>query len=110
MTKITILPEDKNYRAIAGQKESIGRTAGEALDGLTAQLSQDESGTLIVIQNQRSDKFFNSWQQMRLTELMEKRKNQSLSVIEEKELENLVETELNGARQRSEELLSELKP
>ncbi|HEX8370109.1 MAG TPA: hypothetical protein VF604_16295 [Pyrinomonadaceae bacterium] len=110
MTKITILPEDKNYRAIAGQKESIGRTAGEALDGLTAQLSQDESGTLIVIQNQRSDKFFNSWQQMRLTELMEKRRNQSLSVKEETELENLVETELDGARQRSEELLSELKP
>lgn len=110
MTKITILPEDKNYRAIGGQKESVGRTAGEALDGLTAQLSQEESGTLIVIQNQHSDKFFNSAQQMRLSELMEKRKNQMLSVTEQKELEDLVETELNGARQRAEELISELKP
>ncbi|MDQ3801075.1 MAG: hypothetical protein M3384_16760 [Acidobacteriota bacterium] len=110
MTTITILPEEKNFRAVAGKKESIGRTAGEALDALTAQLDEEESGTLVIIQNRRSDKFFNASQQNRLTFLMEKRKTGTLSAAEETELENLVEAELNGARQRAEELLHELKP
>ena len=110
MTTITILPEEKNYRAVAGKKESVGRTAGEALDALTAQLDEEETGTLVIIQNRRSDKFFNASQQKRLTSLMEKRKTNALSADEETELENLVETELDGARQRAKELLQELKP
>lgn len=110
MTTITILPEEKNFRAVAGKKESIGRTAGEALDALTAQLDEEESGTLVIIQNRRSDKFFNASQQNRLTSLMEKRKTGTLSAAEEAELEKLVEAELNCARQRAEELLHELKP
>lgn len=110
MTTITILPEEKNFRAVAGKKESIGRTAGEALDALTAQLDEEETGTLVIVQNRRSDKFFNASQQKRLTSLMEKRKTNTLSTAEETELENLIETELNGARQRAEELLHELKP
>jgi len=110
MTTITILPEEKNYRAVAGKKESVGRTIGAALDALTAQLDEEESGTLVVIQNQRPDKFFTLAQQKRLIELMEKRKIKSLSVKEETELENLVKAELNGAKQRAEELLGGLKP
>lgn len=42
MTTITILPEEKNFRAVAGTKESVGRTIGEALDRLTEQLNEDE--------------------------------------------------------------------
>jgi hypothetical protein len=110
MTTITIMPEEKNFRAVAGKKESIGRTAGEALDALTEQLDEEESGTLVIIQNRRSDKFFNASQQKRLTSLMEKREARALSAAEETELENLVEAELNGARQRAEELLHGLKP
>jgi hypothetical protein len=110
MTTITILPEEKNFRAVAGKKESIGRTAGEALDALTAQLDEEETGTLVIIQNRRSDNFFNASQQNRLTSLMEKRKTEMISAAEETELENLVEAELNGARQRAKELLHELKP
>ncbi|HEX8738363.1 MAG TPA: hypothetical protein VF721_23730 [Pyrinomonadaceae bacterium] len=110
MTTITILPEEKIFRAVAGKKESIGRTAGEALDALTAQLDEEETGTLVIIQNRRSDKFFNASQQNRLTSLMEKRKTETLSAAEESELENLVEAELNGARQRATELLHGLKP
>ena len=110
MTTITILPEEKFFRAISGKKESIGSTAGEALDALTAQLSEEETGTLVIIQNRRPDKFFTASQQNRLTELMNKRKTHHLSAKEEIELENLVEAELDGARQRSEELLHALKP
>ncbi len=110
MTTITILPEEKSYRAVAGKKQSIGRTAGAALDALTAQLDEEESGTLLVIQSQRSDRFFSSIQKKRLVELMEKRQSQILTTEEKTELEDLVEAELNGARQRAEELLGGLKP
>ena len=110
MTTITILPEtDNSYRAVAGDKESTGRTAGEALDALTLQLEDDESGTLVIVQNHKADQFFNAAQQERLTALMQLRKAGNLSPEEESELEGLVETELGGARQRAETLLNELK-
>jgi hypothetical protein len=103
MTTITILPEETNsYRALAGDKESTGRTVGEALDALTSQLTDDESGTLVIVQNFKADKFFNAAQQARLTELMQLRQARTLSSEEEQELESLVEAELNGARQRAE--------
>jgi predicted RNA-binding protein Jag len=110
MTTITILPEEKNFRAVAGKKESVGRTVGEAIDKLTEQLSEDEDGTLLVIQKQRADKFFGAEEQKRLVELTAKKENQTLSAEENAELENLVESELNGARQRAEELIGGLKP
>lgn len=111
MTTITIVPEKTDsYRALAGDKESTGRTAGEALDALTPQLEDDESSTLVIVQKHKSDKFFNAAQQTRLTELMERRKTQDLSTEEDTELENLIEAELDGARQRAEILLDELKP
>ncbi len=110
MTTITILPEEKNFRAVAGKKESVGRTIGEAIDGLDAQLNEDESRTLLVIQKQRADKFFGESEQKRLVELMSKKENKTLSVKEISELEKLVEAELNGARRRSEELIGRLKP
>ncbi|MDQ3063703.1 MAG: hypothetical protein M3R14_12725 [Acidobacteriota bacterium] len=110
MTTITILPEEKKYRAVAGKKQSVGRTAGAALDALTAQLDEEESGTLLIIQSQRPDRFFSLDQKNRLVKLIEKRQSQTPSEEEKTELENLVEAELNGARQRAEELLGGLKP
>ena len=104
------MPEEKNFRAVAGKKESVGRTAGEALDKLTEQLTEDEDGTLLVIQKQRADKFFGAKEQKRLVELMTKKESQALSTEEVQELENLVESELNGARLRAEELIGGLKP
>lgn len=106
MTTITILPEKADsYRALAGDKESTGRTAGEALDALTSQLADDEGGTLVVVQNHKADEFFSAAQQERLTELMQLRQARTLSSEEERELENLVEAELGGARRRAEATL-----
>lgn len=106
MTTITILPEKSDsYRAVAGDKESTGRTAGEALDALTSQLEDEESGTLVIVQNYKPDQFFNAAQQERLTELMQLHKADKLSPEEENELESLVEAELNGAQQRVEQKL-----
>jgi len=69
MTTIAILPESPgspatSYRAVAGTLESVGRTAGEALDGLMAQLDQTATGTLAVVQQLRPDSFFTAWEQM----------------------------------------------
>lgn len=110
MTTITILPEEKNFRAVAGKRESVGRTAGEALDALTAQLGEEENGTLLVIQKQYPDEFFGKTEQIRLGELTARKENAALSAEEQKELENLIETELNAARLRAERLIGGLKP
>lgn len=112
MTTISILPEQKDvYRAVAGEKEAAGRTAGEALDAISAQLSDDENGTLVIVQNRKPDEFFSAAQQARLTELMQRRQGETLAAEEEAELENLVETELNAARDRAAHLQqTALKP
>lgn len=106
MTTIAILPEtNDSYRAVAGDKESTGRTAGEALDALASQLEDAESGTLVIVQNHKADQFFNAAQQERLTALMQLRNDGNLSLEEESELESLVEAELDGARRRIEQEL-----
>lgn len=109
MTTIAILPEKPgSYRAVTGNKESTGRTAGEALDALAVQLPDDDNGTLVIVQNYKADRFFNVAQQRRLNELMALRAERNLNVAEETELEELVEAELDGARIRSESLSDEI--
>ena len=74
MTAVAIVREgsevgsDVCYRAIAhpGKAQSVGRTAGEALDALTAQLADEETGTLVVVQQMRPDRFFTEAQVARL--------------------------------------------
>lgn len=118
MTTITILPESDSadpttYRAVAGDRESVGGTAGEALDALTPQLTQDETGTLIIVQHRRPDRFFTARQQQRLEELPQRWRiardaGKELSPEEHIELENLVEAETRGAGRRAEAALQEL--
>ena len=119
MTKIAILPEPAEsgqvtYRAIAGRQQSVGKTAGEALDALTSSLKGEDSATLVIVQHQRPDRFFTAEQQARLTELM-RRWRQSrdggpgLSPDETVELENLVDAEVRAAGQRTAALLRELE-
>ena len=118
MTTITILPEkfgseETTYRAITGMKESVGKTAGEALDGLTSQLSDEEDGTLVIVQRLRPDSFFTERQQRRLEELMSRWRQLrddggSLSIDEQAELESLVNDELVAARHRAEAAIREI--
>ncbi len=51
MTPVAIVPisntnGETSYRAIAGDKYSVGKTAGQALDALTAQLDAIEFSAL----------------------------------------------------------------
>jgi hypothetical protein len=74
MTTVAIVPEGPaarptGYRAVAGKVQAVGKTAGEALDALAAQLDEAEAGTLIVVQHPRPDAYFTAQQQQRLQEL-----------------------------------------
>jgi hypothetical protein len=118
MTRVAILPVptekgDISYRAVAGHKHAQGSTVGEALDALTPQLSIDEAGTLIIVQNLRPDRLFNAEQQQRLALLMERwrtarDRGESLPAVEQSELEALVEAELRAAGDRAAALGAEL--
>lgn len=109
MTTISILPitdESGNlsYRAIAGNQQTIGKTAGQALDALTLQLGQPDSLSLLI-QTFQPDPFFTADQQQRLLELMQlwrtaRDRNQTLSPQEQAELDTLVNAELQATQQR----------
>src|SRR3954468_10588723 len=107
MTKVAILPvtgEDgsSGFRAIAGTKQSRGKTAGAALDALTPQLSEDEAGTLVMVQTFRGDRFFSEEQRQRLMQLMGKWRQVrdsggSLPSEEEAELDELIDAEVEAS-------------
>ena len=111
MTKAAILPiptkqGDLSYRAIAGEKCAQGKTAGEALDALVAQLSADEASTLIMVQSLRPDRFFTAAQQQRLEALMAhwrtlRDQGDTLPADEQAELEALIAAELQAAAARA---------
>jgi len=118
MTKVAILPlpAEKgacSYRAIAGEKHAQGQTVGQALDALTAQLTGNEAGTLIIVQSLRPDRYFTAAQQQRLEELMARwraARDQGfgLSAIEQAELQELVDAELKAATSRASEMADTL--
>jgi hypothetical protein len=118
MTTVAILPVsdasgERIYRAIAGDKQSTGRTAGEALDALTAQLEGSEFSTLLLIQSFRPDWFFGAQQQRRLSELMSRWRTardleQTLPPEQQAELDSLVEAELRAATARTAALVQQL--
>ena len=111
MTKVAILPiptehGEFSYCAIAGAKHAHGKTAGEALDALTAQLSADEASTLIIVQSLRPDCFFTAAQQQRLDALMARWRTMrdqgaTLPANEQTELEALIAAELQASAARA---------
>jgi hypothetical protein len=117
MTRVAILPVpdergDVSYCAVAGDKHSRGNTAGEALDALTAQFSEEEGDVLVVVQNLRADRFFRARQQQRLADLMSqwrKARDQggALPKEEQTELLALVEAEVRAAGARAAEMADE---
>src|SRR5258706_15071833 len=119
MTRVAILPEPSindgtMYRAIAGARQAVARTAGGALDALTAQLPPEESGTLVVVQNHRPDQFFTEQQQRRLEELMQlwrtaRDTGKSLPAPEQVELNALVDAEVQASGERAAAALADLE-
>ncbi|MBE7502101.1 MAG: hypothetical protein HS113_17755 [Verrucomicrobiales bacterium] len=117
--KVAILAEPTaqgglEYRAIASGRRATGKTAGAALDAITAQLPADETGTLVIVQAHRPDRFFTAAQQRRLAELMVRWRaardaGGSLPSAELAELDALVEGEVQASGQRAAALLADLR-
>lgn len=117
MTKVMILPIPAKtgrtaYLAMAGDKQSVGDTAGAALDALTSQLEAEETGTLVILQNMRPDTFFSAAQQQQLASLMDewritRDQGAILPAEKQRELEALVETELLASATRMSTVLNE---
>jgi hypothetical protein len=116
MTHVAIFPgtttAGTEFRAVAGDKQSVGRTAGEALDALTLQLPQESAGTMIIVQTWRSDSLFGSEQQAKLAELMAqwrsaRDRSEELSPELQAELDALTTAELKAAELRAAEILRE---
>jgi hypothetical protein len=120
MTKVALFREDAGaeemaFRAVTVRHQAMGRTAGEALDALTAQLPEQERDTLIIVRNLGPDHFFTAEQRRRLEQLMAKWRSardagKSLRGDEQAELERLIDAELHAATQRAAAMSRELAP
>jgi aminoglycoside/choline kinase family phosphotransferase len=118
MTTVTILPVPtkkgkRSYLAVAGKKQSVGKTAGAALDALTQQLTEREASTLVIIQNQLPDEFFGEEQQKQLASLMERWREsrdtgESLTEHEQTLLDQMIEAELLASANRTKDILNQL--
>ena len=111
MTAISIQSEKTDedthrFRAIAGSRESVGRTPGEALDALNAQLGDSESGSLIIVQQFQSDPYFSEEQYLRMRALLDNQRE--LTEAEQRELEQIVKDELMASAHRADAIASAL--
>ncbi len=111
MTNVSIVPvstahDQLSYFAIAGTRHAQGKTAGEALDALTAQFSPDETGAFVIVQSLRSDRFFTEEQQQRLETLMARWQTAQAQGYpfppeDQRQLDSLVEAELLASAARA---------
>ena len=111
MSTIAIVSDAKEndaptYLAAAGTCHAVGETAGQALDALTTQFPEVDSGSLIVVQCFRPDRHFSADRQQRLQQLMQswrqaRDSGQSLTTEEQTELERLVEEEIQASGRRA---------
>jgi hypothetical protein len=118
MTRVNILQYlgergGVSYCAVAGDKRSVGDSAGQALDKLTEQLAEDDVNTLVIVQHLGPDQFFTSQQQARLAELMDRWRTSrdaggTLAPDDQAELDTLVEAELRASAARATVIVDEL--
>ena len=103
------------YRAVAGDRQSVGATVGEAIDALTAQFGGSNGTTLVVIQSAQPDEFFTAEQRTRLGELMDRWRfvrdtGGVLEANDQHELDVLVRAEVEAAGRRAAAMLRQLPP
>ncbi len=118
-TRVALLKDingmDQTFRAVAGGNQAMGRTAGEALDALTASLPDEEADTLIIVRNLGPDRYFNARQHERLEELMSRWRaardaSETLPLEDQAELESLIDAELRAATERAAAIRRDLAP
>jgi len=101
-------PGEPRFRAVAGNRQSVGRTMGEALDALTADWGEDIQETAVLIQRFTPDSYFTEAQHSRMQELLSRRA--ALTVEERAELEALIDAELDATVARTDDLVRRRQP
>jgi hypothetical protein len=106
---------DRLYRAASGDRQSTGKTAGAALDALTAQMETQEIEGFLLLQTHQPDRFFTAQQQQRLAELMSQWRTardvgDSFPSALQSELDALIEAELDATAARSQAILAQIQP
>ncbi len=101
MTPIAIRAEHTKsgkprFRAIAGNRQSVGQTMGEALDSLTADWDDDIQEAAVLIQRFQPDTYFTATQYRRMQDLLDRRA--LLTAEERAELEALIDAEYELGR------------
>lgn len=100
--------EEPRFRAIAGHRQSTGRTMGEALDSLVAEWGEDLPEAAVLIQRFQPDVHFTEAQHQRMQELLTRRT--SLNPSERTELETLIDAELDATVARTDALAAPKQP
>jgi hypothetical protein len=113
MTSFAIRTEDgelgePRFCAVAGDRQSVGRTMGEALDALTADWGDEIQGAVVLIPRFGPDEYFTGEQYRQMQELLSRRA--SLTAEERKELEALIDAELDGTVARTDSLVRQFEP
>lgn len=103
---------DRLYRAVMGDRSSMGKTLGEALDALTVKIGSSDINGFLVLQSCQPDRFFNAEQQQRLAELMARwrtARDQGAMLPSEQqaELDALIELELYATAERARSVLAQ---
>ncbi len=118
MVTVAITPEACErdtvlYRARVNGSQALGRTAGEALDGLGPHLTNAQGTTVVLVQRLGGDEFVTAAQIDRLKELMvhwrsARDAGTSLPPAEQQELEALIEAEFDASANRAAALAQQL--
>ncbi|MGE0822750.1 MAG: hypothetical protein AB7G75_10515 [Candidatus Binatia bacterium] len=90
----------RQFRAIAGDRQSLGRTMGEALDALTVEWGDDVQETVVLIQRFQPDQYFTQALYDRMQALLARRS--TLTPKERTELEALIDAEVDAIVARTE--------
>jgi hypothetical protein len=111
MSTVSIIQEkseqsSSRFRALSGTRQSVGRTPGEALDALNAELGESSGGSIVLVQQFGGDSYFSEEQNARLEALLAQRDN--LTDLERVELESLVREEVRASAKRTEALADAL--
>ncbi len=114
MRTVVVNQSGRIFRAVSGEKQSVGKTIGEAVDALTQQLENGNQETLFIVQRFQPDEFFTAEQQERLSQLMQKLRqaeaeNKEMNPKERAELEKLIDEELEGSARRAETIATLIK-
>lgn len=112
MTTVAILPDlpgtaaEAGFMAVMGKRQAKGKTAGAALDAITALLTDDQSASLVLVQSMKPDRFFNAAQQERLQHLMQTWKQAPGQPVPS-ELFEMLDEELKATIERSKALIAQ---